>query len=76
MGKYRGKNDKPNDKCEKCSTPIWVRTGIYTVYHGYENWANYPTVNPESVVVMDSRFEVQGPVCWNCFEKMEEENRK
>lgn len=65
-GKYRRINEPCNTGCNQCRKPIWVRQGIYTIYNGYEHWANYHTMVPESYTVVDNNGNINN-LCYYCY---------
>ncbi len=71
MGKYRQPNEATNSDCALCSTPIWVRTGVYTDYHGNTHEHNTIGGPPESI----SHWHL-GALCVTCFKENSEETNR
>ena len=64
MGKYRREGEKENSKCTVCEKPIWVRTGICTVYDGQGNyWNKLDKTEPCSYNTL------KGSQCVDCYSK-------
>lgn len=65
MSRYRNKDEPENGSCGKCQKAIWVRTGVYTVYHGQGNYYNDISMEePCSYNTLD------GSLCVDCFDEL------
>lgn len=69
-GKIQRKRRKENSNCDFCKNPIWVRTGIYTDYHGNtHDWNDMSKKEPCAYTYLIGNKS--GKCCVECFEKLE-----
>jgi hypothetical protein len=75
MSRHRKKGESPNSQCDFCRVPIWVRTGVYTQYHGKGYyWNDSSKKEPCSYTYLETDEHTgaikSGSCCPKCFKEL------